>query len=80
MLQQGAMERSRDELTAVVHMSPHDAREGYGHIARSLKVRDQTKYPYEFEYSRAIFWVRNCMIRYIRNSIIIIIIIIINCN
>jgi len=40
MLQQGAMERSRDELSAVLHMSPQDAREGYGHIARSLKVRD----------------------------------------
>lgn len=40
MLQQGAMERSRDELSAVLHMSPHDAREGYGYIARSIKVRD----------------------------------------
>jgi len=38
MLQQGSLGRSRDQLSAVLHVPPDRAREGYGHIVRSLKV------------------------------------------
>jgi hypothetical protein len=38
MLQQGSLAGSRDQLSAVLHVSPGRAREGYGHIVRSLKV------------------------------------------
>jgi serine protease inhibitor len=50
MLQQGALERSRDELSAVLHLSPNSARDGYGHIARSLRVNNSTScMPMKFE-------------------------------
>jgi serine protease inhibitor len=38
MLQQGSLGRSADQLNAVLHVLPGRAREGYGHIVRSLKV------------------------------------------
>lgn len=48
MLQQGALERSRDELSAVLHLSPNSARDGYGHIARSLRKQKTSSLVLEF--------------------------------
>lgn len=42
MLQQGSLARSRDQLSSVLHVQPSRAREGYGHIVRSLKVCNGT--------------------------------------
>ncbi|XP_069680033.1 serpin B4-like [Periplaneta americana] len=48
MLQQGALGRTREQLSFVLHMSADRAREGYGHIVRSLKKRKTNSLVLEF--------------------------------
>lgn len=48
MLQQGSLARSRDQLSSVLHVPPDRAREGYGHIVRSLKKRKPSSLVLEF--------------------------------